>query len=170
MSFKEFFHSLVMENTDVPKLSVDNPGGGWLKHEISNSIGGGLGSWGEPRRFGSTTAVFRGAVRLPLKLLKTFPGLNGEHTFTRSNSYEWLHKQMSSLGHTPNNDAPFLNVAHDGSVWVNEGNHRIKVAHDLGWESMPVNISYYSGGEQVAEGILYPEKVKAMHIQYSQSA
>jgi len=50
-------------------------------------------------------------------------------------------------------------VAHDGSAWVNEGNHRIMAAAELGWETLPVEIRYFDGGERAKSGAMYPGKL-----------
>jgi GNAT superfamily N-acetyltransferase len=55
--------------------------------------------------------------------------------------------------------APFVNVAWNGEAWVNDGNHRIMAAAALGWKDLPVQISYFDGGERIKSGAMYPERI-----------
>ena len=144
----------------TPELRRDNPRGEWLADEIATCNAAGRGRYGEPRRFGNITAWFTGNVVLPVRLVAGVRGLMGEHTFTRQHSYDWLYNYMSKHGKLPTDGAPFIMVAHDGSAWMNEGNHRVKVAKALGWDSIPIELRYYSGGELV-DGPWSPDKVLA---------
>jgi hypothetical protein len=54
---------------------------------------------------------------------------------------------------------PFIVVAYNGEAWVNEGNHRIMAAARLGWNSLPIELKYYDGGERIKSGPLYPGKL-----------
>jgi hypothetical protein len=54
---------------------------------------------------------------------------------------------------------PFIMVAYNGEAWVNEGNHRIMAAHKLNWQTMPIEIRYFDGGERVKNSPMYPEKI-----------
>ena len=45
---------------------------------------------------------------------------------------------------------PFIMVDRDGEPWVNEGNHRIMAAVKLGWKCLPVEVRYFTGGEDLA--------------------
>ena len=45
--------------------------------------------------------------------------------------------------------APFIVVDQDGVPWVNEGNHRIMVANEMGADAIEVEIRWYNGGENV---------------------
>ena len=54
---------------------------------------------------------------------------------------------------------PFINVAYNGEAWVNEGNHRIMAAAALGWDTLPVELRYFDGGERIEHGAMYPAKI-----------
>jgi hypothetical protein len=51
---------------------------------------------------------------------------------------------------------PFIMVDQDGEAWVNEGNHRIRVALAKGAPYIAVEIRWYNGGERV-DGPFSPE-------------
>lgn len=51
---------------------------------------------------------------------------------------------------------PFIMVDQDGEAWVNEGNHRIRVALEKGAPYLAVEIRWYNGGERV-DGPFSPE-------------
>jgi hypothetical protein len=55
--------------------------------------------------------------------------------------------------------APFITVDYEGEAWISEGNHRIKAAAALGWKYLPVEVRYFTGGEEQS-GALEPSKVK----------
>jgi hypothetical protein len=50
-------------------------------------------------------------------------------------------------------------VAYNGEAWVNEGNHRIMAAYRLNWQTLPIELRYFDGGERVKSGDMYPEKI-----------
>jgi hypothetical protein len=57
--------------------------------------------------------------------------------------------------------APFVVVDQEGDAWVNEGNHRIMAAAHLGWKCLPVELKYFTGGEDRRGCLIPPEKVSA---------
>jgi hypothetical protein len=54
---------------------------------------------------------------------------------------------------------PYIMVAYNGEAWVNEGNHRIMAAYRLNWQTMPIQLAYFDGGERVESGDMYPGKI-----------
>jgi hypothetical protein len=156
--------------TDVPKLSVDNPGGDWLARKIKYAEEKGRNEYGAPH-LGDVTASFREKVNLPVDLLATFKGRRGEQGQVREKDLARLKKHMEETGKLPLSDpddpasgeyAPFITVGYDGVPWVSEGNHRIMAAKALGWKTLPVELRYFDGGERT-EGLLSPEKVRTMY-------
>lgn len=151
-------------------LYTDNPGGRWLAGKLEDPSVKKLNSKGAPERFGEDTASFSGDTLIPVRVLANLKGASGEHTFVREESFSWLknfmeeNNKLPSLTHSPDRQyVPFIQVNYEGEAWVNEGNHRIKVAKALGWEYLPVRIQYHLGGEDITEGVLSPTKVKAYH-------
>ena len=121
------------------------------------------------------TGVLRGEggddnVLVPTSKLAQLPGINGEHlpSRTRENSLQYLKKQMGKTGKLPEGHetgkeyAPFVQVDQDGKAWVNEGNHRIKAANELGWNHLPTEVRYFNGGESVP-GPWHPDTLLADH-------
>lgn len=149
-------------------LRQDNPGGKWLENKLKDPSVHELNAKGAPERFGEDTATFNESVLLPVKLLQGLPGCRGEQNFVREDDYASLYKYMSENNKlpppydgSPKQYAPFLQINFEGKAWVNEGNHRIKVAKALGWEYLLVDVQYHLGGEDVSTGDFAPAKVKA---------
>jgi len=121
------------------RVVVDNPGGEWLEDERQGVMDG--------RASGALTARID-RVEVPVDDLLALEGRRGEHerlTMEDERVLE-LAKAIEKDGLT---SPPFLNVEYDGSVNVNEGNHRIRAAKLAGLERIPVEIAYYAGGERM---------------------
>ena len=144
-------------------LNVDVPNEEWLQNAIDDAIQNSPTRNGLPY-MGKTTATARN-VEIPIRILKRIPGMRREQSNVRHRDLAAIRKIMSTTGklplhtHTQEEYKPFINVAYDGSAWVNEGNHRIMAAYELGWPSLPVEISYFDGGERVESGAMYPGKI-----------
>lgn len=148
-----------------PHLSVDNPAGRWLEAKRAEVEADGLNQFGTPARFGSITGSFDRYVLLPVALLKTFRGLRNEERRVRYADLQWLVECGKETGRFPVVDPssgetynPFIQVDKDGTPWINEGNHRVMAAAALGWDYVPVQVRYFTGGERVP-GALAPAKV-----------
>jgi len=144
-------------------LSVDVPNEQWLQAAINYAKSKSPDRNGLPY-MGKTTATVR-YVNVPVDILKTIPGMCREQTNVRHNDLAAIMKIMNTTGklplgsHTGEEYKPFINVAYDGSAWVNEGNHRIMAAAKLGWDTLPIEISYFDGGERIKSGPMYPPKI-----------
>lgn len=144
-------------------LSVDVPNEEWLQSAIDYAKEKSPDRHGLPY-MGKTTATVKNVV-VPVNLLARIPGMRKEQQNVRQADLAAIMKIMSDTGKLPlHGDTgqeykPFINVAYDGSAWVNEGNHRIMAAYRLGWDSLPVQISYFDGGERVENGPMYPGKI-----------
>ena len=144
-------------------LNVDVPNEEWLQNAIDYAIQKSPDRNGLPY-MGKTTATVRN-VEIPISILRRIPGMRREQSNVRHRDLAAIRKIMHTTGklplhtHTQEEYKPFINVAYDGSAWVNEGNHRIMAAYELGWPSLPVEISYFDGGERVESGAMYPSKI-----------
>jgi hypothetical protein len=144
-------------------LSVDVPNEEWLNDAIAYAKQKSPDRNGLPY-MGKTTATVR-KVEIPVNLLRQIPGMRNEQQNVRQGDLIAIMKIMKDTGklpiHSHSNEEykPFINVAYDGSAWVNEGNHRIMAAHRLGWKELPVEISYFDGGERIKSGPMYPPKI-----------
>jgi len=150
--------------TEQATLKIDNPGGTWLQDKIEDIEAAGVNQYGAPKRFGSATAWFTEPVMIPVEVAAKVRGERGEQDNVRKDSLTWLINFMKTNNHLPKNDrgeeyAPFIVVDHSGTPWVNEGNHRIMAAKALGWKYIPVELKYFTGGEN-QDGLLSPTKVK----------
>ena len=144
-------------------LNVDVPNEEWLQNAIDDAIQNSPDRNGLPY-MGKTTATARN-VEVSVSILRRIPGMRREQSNVRHRDLAAIRKIMHTTGklplhaHTQEEYKPFINVAYDGSAWVNEGNHRIMAAYELSWSSLPVEISYFDGGERVESGVMYPSKI-----------
>jgi hypothetical protein len=156
-------------------LYQDNPGGSWLQDQIERNKESGIKASGAYRRFGSATGRFTSregvantsrAVLLPVSILKNIRGINDEQNNVRQKDLDSIVGYMSEKNKLPPSKGdkdtehyyPFINVDFRGIPFVNEGNHRIMAAEKLGYKYLPVQFSYFSGGEDV-DSILSPDRV-----------
>ena len=144
-------------------LRVDVPNEGWLQGKIDYAQDKGRNSWGVPY-MGTTTAYTTENVPVSVDILKRLPGQRGEQTNVRKQDLAAIVKIMKDTGQVPLDDrgreyAPYVTVAYNGEAWVREGNHRIMAAAALGWPELPVQISYFDGGERVKSGAMYPGRI-----------
>jgi hypothetical protein len=163
-------------------LYQDNPGGNWLQDQIERNKESGIKASGAYRRFGSATGRFTSregvantsrAVLLPVSILKNIRGINDEQNDVRQKDLDSILGYMSEKNKLPPSKGsedtehyyPFINVDFRGIPFVSEGNHRIMAAAKLGYKYLPVEFSYFSGGEDV-DSILSPDKV----MQYNKQA
>ena len=144
-------------------LRVDVPNEEWLNDAIAYAKQKSPDRNGLPY-MGKTTATVR-QVEVPVMLLRRIPGMRNEQQNVRQADLAAIMKIMKDTGklplhtHTGEEYKPFINVAYDGSAWVNEGNHRIMAAYRLGFKTLPVEISYFDGGERIESGPMYPGKI-----------
>jgi hypothetical protein len=158
MKSKEF----ITEGTLVTSV----PNEDWLQEKIDYAKSKGRNSFGAPH-FGSITAYVKGSPpKVRVDKLIHLPGLRGEQQNVRKNDLQFLIDYMGKTGKLPSmrsypdeEHLPFIMVAYNGEAWVNEGNHRIMAAHKLNWQTMPIEIRYFDGGERVKNSPMYPEKI-----------
>ncbi len=151
------------QDLEEGQLRVDVPNEEWLNSAIEYAKEHSPDRRGLPY-MGKTTATVR-QVEVPVTRLARLPGMRNEQRNVRQADLEAIMKIMKDTGklplhgHTGEEYKPFINVAYDGSAWVNEGNHRIMAAYRLGWDSLPVEISYFDGGERIESGPMAPGKI-----------
>lgn len=149
-----------------PLLSVDNPGGNWLRDEQEYNASRGKNRHGSPARFGATTAWWSRKVLIPVAVLKSLRGTSGEQDNVRHEDLAWLTDHMSKQKRLPLSEngkhyAPYVEVWQDGTAWVSEGNHRIMAAAASGFKYLPIELRYFGGAEQASKGVLSPDRVVA---------
>lgn len=145
------------------QLRVDVPNERWLQDKIDYAESRPRNSYGVPY-MGTVTAYVRDSVRVPVSTLKRLPGMRGEQSNVRHDDLRAIMQIMQDTGKLPLNDrgeeyVPFIAVAYNGEAWVNEGNHRIMAAAELGWRDLPVEVRYFDGGERVRSGPMAPGKI-----------
>lgn len=159
---------LAEEASGLPdaKLRTDNPGGKWLTYNQEDNNLKGVTEYGVPIRLGPTTGWFNRVVLLPVDLLARIPGMRGEQSNIREKDLESIKQYMAEKNKLPpsagrpdtEHYSPYIQVDQRGRPYVNEGNHRIMAARDLGFKYLPIELRYFTGGEEV-DGILSPEKL-----------
>jgi hypothetical protein len=148
------------------ELSIDVPNEEWLQEKIDYAKRKGRNSFGVPY-MGSTTAYVQGTpLKARVMRLASLPGMRNEQTNVRQNDLKWLMDYMDRTGKLPpmktspdDEYMPYIMVAYNGEAWVNEGNHRIMAAYRLNWQTMPIQLAYFDGGERVESGAMYPGKI-----------
>ena len=150
------------------KLNTSIPGGKWLEINQKNNDKEGVNEYGVPNKFGPVTGYFNRTVLLPVDLLARIPGQHGEQLNVREKDLAYIKQYMAEKNKLPpyygdpdtEHYPPFIRVDQRGRPYVSEGNHRIMAARDLGFKYLPIELRYFTGGEDV-DGILSPEKLLA---------
>ena len=139
----------------------------WLQSKIDYARSKGRDSYGVPH-FGSTTASVSGTPpRVRVMRLASLPGTHDEQNNVRKKDLEWLMDYMGRTGRLPpatkldlnQEHLPHIMVAYNGEAWITNGSHRIMAAYRLNWQTMPIEINYFDGGERIASGPMYPGKI-----------
>ena len=97
---------------------------------------------------GRKSASVNEPVELPVDWLITLPGLRNEHLQLRYDMSKI--QKLSELVQEKSfcNSHPIeLEIHHDGSAYVFDGNHRVRAAKLANLSSYPCKITYYGGGE-----------------------
>ena len=155
---------VALASTNVkPTLKSDILSDYWLNEKRAITTDAGRNEYGAYKRFGAVTGRFTAPVSVPLKALQSLPGLRGEQGKVRQGDLDWLLRRMGETGSLPTlengkPEVPYIEVDQDGKAWISEGNHRIMAAARLGWETLPVEIRYFNGGERI-NGALNPIKI-----------
>jgi hypothetical protein len=149
----------------APKFYEDIPNDRWLQGKVDYAAKAPRSQFGVPK-MQSVTGSFNRPVMVPVSIAKTVPGQNGEQQRVRKDDLAAIRKIMRETGKLPLTDsgkeyAPFVMIGYDGQPWVSEGNHRIMAAAAEGWDSIPIEVRYYDGGQRNA-GIWSPESLQKM--------
>ncbi len=144
---------------EVPKLRVDNPGGDWLAGKLRRALEKRQSA--EPNTYQSTlgsgegvTGYFKEPIRLNPKMLSNIAGSVGEEAYRPDPAK--MRRLRDSIAETGYDESPILiQVREDGVPFVVEGNHRIIEGVESGRPTIPVEIKYLRGAEDV-EGPLSP--------------
>lgn len=104
------------------------------------------------------TAGFRGQVNLDEII--NLPGMSGEHERIHPGDERVaeLVQSMKEKGYD-DSEPVFINVEQDGTVHVNEGNHRMRAAREAGLTDIPVEVRYY-GGSDADDSIWMPDRLR----------
>ena len=143
----------------MPTLKIDNPGGDWLQSKLRYAQEAREGA--QPNTYRSTlgttegiTGYFTERLRLDPTTLQNIAGSVGEERYRPDpTKIRMLRESIAESGY---NESPILiQVREDGVPFVVEGNHRIIEGIESGRPTIPVEINYLRGAEDV-DGPLSP--------------
>ena len=146
----------------MPTLKIDNPGGDWLQSKLRYAQA--ARDDAEPNTYRSTlgtgegvTGYFTERLRLDPTTLANVAGSVGEERYRPdANKMSRLRQSIAETGYE---ESPILiHVREDGVPFVVEGNHRIIEGIESGRPTIPVEINYLRGAEDV-DGPLSPESL-----------
>ena len=146
----------------MPTLKIDNPGGDWLQSKLRYAQAAREDA--EPNTYRSTlgtgegvTGYFTERLRLDPTTLANVAGSVGEERYRPdANKMSRLRQSIAETGYE---ESPILiHVREDGVPFVVEGNHRIIEGIESGRPTIPVEINYLRGAEDV-DGPLSPESL-----------
>lgn len=144
-------------------LIEDIPNEKWLREKVQYAQSRGTNAHGVLLK-GTLTGYYPDSVEVATKVLAKLPGQRNEQSNVRVRDLAAIKAIMASTGSLPllpsgEPYVPYIEVAHNGEAWVSEGNHRIMAAAALDWETLPVQIRYFDGGQRIESGPLFPEKI-----------
>ena len=143
----------------MPTLKIDNPGGDWLQSKLRYAQA--ARDDAEPNTYRSTlgtgegvTGYFTERLRLDPTTLANVAGSVGEERYRPDPNK--MRRLRQSIAETGYEESPILiQVREDGVPFVVEGNHRIIEGIESGRPTIPVQINYLRGAEDV-DGPLSP--------------
>ena len=143
----------------MPTLKVDNPGGDWLQSKLRYAQAAREDA--EPNTYRSTlgtsegvTGYFTERLRIDPTTLQNIAGSVGEERYRPDpTKIRMLRESIAESGYE---ESPILiQVREDGVPFVVEGNHRIIEGIESGRPTIPVELRYLRGAEDV-DGPLSP--------------
>ena len=145
----------------MPTLKVDNPGGDWLQSKLKRAREAREGA--RPNTYQSTlgsgegvTGYFREPLALNPNMLADIPGSLGEELYRPDQrKIDSLRQSIAEDGYDDMMGTILVEVREDGVPFVVEGNHRIIEGIESGRPTIPVEIKYLRGAEDV-DGPLSP--------------
>jgi len=150
---------------ELPKLYIDNPGGDWLQSKLKQAQKDyqTAPSDTSTRKVGAAniTGYFREDLDLSPDLLKDIPGALGEEDYRESGEkLNLIEESIQEEGYKPSPILVF--VREDGQPFIIEGNHRVVEAVKSGRDTIPVELRYLRGAEDV-EGPLSVERLRQFY-------
>jgi hypothetical protein len=151
-----------------PEIFRDNPGGEWearkqrtAEQEQAEALEGGEDVGTAARMLnGSTTQTIR-RVEIPVEKLRTLEGVNKEQPAPGEPKYDALRESVDKNGFDREKAGlPMVWVNHKGEAFLYEGNNRVAVAAEEGINSLPVEIQYRNGAENIP-GPFAPDQILA---------
>jgi hypothetical protein len=148
-------------------IATDNPGGSWLEGKRRNAEEAmrtaDRKSYRSKGLGGSITAYMPKPANLPINILSSLTGVQGENRRVGDPQYDALAEDVSRRGFLPDQDgnAVVVGVNHLGQAYLLEGNTRVAVARDFGVPSVRAEVRWFNGGE-LADGPFSPSVVERL--------
>ena len=153
----------------VPKLEdfgfkTDNPGGDWLESKLRFAERSKADA--EPDTYRANlgnsdgvTGYFQRPLNINPKVFKDVKGAMGEENFRPDpTKLKNLKKNIAEEGYDKFRGTILIHVREDGEPFIVEGNHRIIEAIESDRPTIPVEIKYLRGAEEV-QGDFSPEEI-----------
>ncbi|GEM_PF-4004808 len=166
---RELSYSKSNTVNSIPKLEdfgfkTDNPGGDWLESKLRfaerskadaepNTYRANLGN------SDGVTGYFQRPLNINPEVFKDIKGAMGEERFRPDpTKLKNLKKDIAEEGYDKLRGTILVHVREDGEPFIVEGNHRIIEAIESGRSTIPVEIKYLRGAEEV-QGDFSPEEI-----------
>jgi len=145
-------------------FKTDNPGGDWLESKLRfaerskadappNTYRANLGN------SDGVTGYFQRPLNINPEVFKDIKGAMGEESFRPDPiKLKNLKKDIAEEGYDKFRGTILIHVREDGEPFIVEGNHRIIEAIESGRPTIPVEIKYLRGAEEV-QGDFSPEEI-----------
>ena len=166
---RELSYSKLDVVNSPPKLEdfgfkTDNPGGDWLESKLRFAERSKADAPPDTYRanLGNSdgiTGYFQRPLNINPKVFKDVKGAMGEERFRPDpTKLKNLKKDIAEEGYDKLRGTILVHVREDGEPFIVEGNHRIIEAIESGRSTIPVEIKYLRGAEEV-QGDFSPEKI-----------
>ena len=166
---KDEYNPSYSKSFNSPKLEdfgfkTDNPGGDWLESKLRfaerskadaspNTYRANLGN------SDGVTGYFQRPLNINPEVFKDVKGAMGEESFRPDpTKLKNLKKDIAEEGYDKLRGTILIHVREDGEPFIVEGNHRIIEAIESGRSTIPVEIKYLRGAEEV-QGDFSPEEI-----------
>jgi len=147
-------------------MRTDNPGGRWLEGKVRAAdeyASTSSNPFAQTRLYGSPTGYYDEVLDLPVSRLFNVKGSVGELRYPGEAQYDALAAKVAEEGWNP---TPILVGVNDRGVpYVIEGNTRLALARNLGEQTIPAEVKYFIGGEDVADMRFSPDRIRRFERQ-----
>jgi hypothetical protein len=149
-----------VNDTHEIKFKSDIPNDSWLQQKREDAELSGRNQFGVPKTFGPVTGRFDRDLYVSIEMLAVLPGERGEQASVREQSLNYLRANWSQVS----KQSIYVEIDPFGKPWVNEGNHRIMVAKEMGNSSLPTEVKYFAGSDRLVPSEWSPSTLTALDL------